>query len=262
MDPQNDKDNRVAHNSAILNKYSFMPEQIREWILNLDNVNRKLMIAPDSKTKREQLELLQNIYGGLVESHSAAVPKISINGKMVPITRITPRLCMEKNWQVISVEQTETGEKKSHELEEGEMKILNVSSANVVPDGVVKKDTFVIRDRREYNRSVVEKAKKQQTTFADVALVSDTAETIEKNREELEKKYTENLGNNGKDKVNSTVDAVDASMNLSMMYPEFQVMNKYMYPNPRIKPIKQVEVNREKENTKREIVLNGVRIQF
>ena len=171
-----------------------------------------------------------------------------IEGKEILASQITPRFCYENNLNVVMIKPSSYSIGKQDEI----TRQILAKADNVLchySTNLSEERPLTAIKPLLFSHSVGLCIERQMTGPSDIFLVKGDADIIKKEKKNLRVKYGEGLygtiqkwfdGENilwekwSTNFVHSTDNAVEAGMHFLMDYPEYQIMTRFMYPNPKL----------------------------
>ena len=212
------------------------------------------LINEDNNYKR-QLEIAQAIVAELIKYNKQFDKKLDINNKKISFTNINPRLLLESGLNVVLLKPSSFKSGVSSIIKEKYLEKDNHIFGEYYPNLGSPSETFGLKPMRlfhpcgyQYERSMYGPG--------DLFLVKGKADNIKATKKELRNslandyKNTKIIWYDGKEitwdpailnLVHTTDDPSEASLHYLAAYPEYQLMTRFMYPNPKLKVL-------EKEN--------------
>ena len=230
---------------SILYRNKLLERQISFWKEELQD------LIPTDQDYERQLELAQNIVQALKILNSSYERYLNIDGKNIEFSYISPRLFYELGLNVVLLKPSSfklgvTATIKERFLDKGAGAIAGYYSNIGQPTELtgIKPMRMFHPHGYKYERSM--------TGPCYAFLIKEDAQELLMTKHVLRKELGKNIANHnvmwydGKEivwdpiitnLVHTTDDACEASMHYLSAYPEYQLMNRFMYPNPRLRKV-------------------------
>ena len=240
-------------------------KQIDKWIDLLMGFNKNKTDFVFSLIPSKQIEVAQNILGELIKIDKTIEPKFMIEGKEVYATQITPRWCSENKFNVVMIKPSAYSIGLEKEITK---KILSKTDGEYYSYSTNLGEERPLTAIRPLNfsHSIGMCVERQMTGPSDIYLVRGNPEEIKKEKKKLRNEYGGNLYNTEQiwldgekilwekwstNLLHSTDNAVEAGLHFLIAYPEYQIMTRFMYPNPKL-TIQEKEAKKEEYHNQNE----------
>ncbi len=223
--------------------------------VQIDKWQNEILGLSDDKTDfvyslspKKQIKIAQNIYGELIKIDKTVEPRFMIKGEVVSASCITPRFCYDNQLNVIMIKPSSYRIGKQEEITR---QILSKAD-NIVchySANLGKEKTLTAIKPLLFSHSVGLCVERPMSGPSDIFLVKGDVDAIKKEKKSLRSKYGDRLygteqkwldGENilwekwSMNFVHSTDNAVEAGVHFLIDYPEYQIMTRFMYPNPKL----------------------------
>ena len=231
-------DSILYRNKLLENQISFWREELQDLI-------------PIDQDYERQLELAQSIVQSLKVLNPSYERYLNIDGKNIEFSYISPRLFYELGLNVVLLKPSSfklgvTATIKERFLDKGAGSIAEYYSNIGQPTELtgIKPMRMFHPHGYKYERSM--------TGPCYAFLIKEDAQTLLVKKRALRKELGKNIVNHNvmwydgeeivwdpiiTNLVHTTDDACEASMHYLSAYPEYQLMTRFMYPNPRLRKV-------------------------
>lgn len=217
------------------------------WKCNVDLWKRELneLILSDTDYKR-QLELSQIITAEMIKLDPSLMVYVNIDGVKYPITYLTPRFFYEKNLNMVLIKPSSYKLGIQATVREKFLEKGNGATGEFMVNMGQQSNLFGLK-RMHIFHPHGHKYERSMNGPNNIFLIHKSPYETAKIKKEIRNNYGNYVKNHeviwydGKDilwdpiitnLVHSTDNASEASLHYSSFVPEFQVMTRFMYPNP------------------------------
>ena len=208
----------------------------------------KTLINEDNNYKR-QLEISQLIVSELIKYNKQYDKKLIINNKKISFTNINPRLFLENGLNVVLLKPSSYKSKTDSIIKNKYLENEETIQGEYFPNLGKPSEILGLKPMRLFHPCGY-KYERSMYGPGDLFLVKQKADDIKNIKKELRKILANDYKNKSTtwyDKeeiywdpeilnlVHTTDDPSEASLHYLAAYPEYQVMTRFMYPNPKLK---------------------------
>jgi len=202
-------------------------------------------LQKDDSNYQRQIELSQCIMKVLNDIYPTKEPSLLIDGKQIAFSHLTPRIFLDKNLNVVLVKPSAFKLGVESSIKDTFLKHGNGAIGEYYPNlgGLSENGIKTMRIFHPHGY----KYERSMTGPSDLFLVKEKAETILHKKHELRNSLGTNIANKEvlwfdnkpiiwdpiiTNLVHTTDDPSEACMHYLCAYPEYQLMTRFMYPNP------------------------------
>lgn len=206
------------------------------------------LINEDSNYKR-QLELSQCIVAELIKHNSQYDKKLEINDKKISFTNINPRFFLETGLNVVLLKPSSFKSGVAPIIKEKYLGSDMNTEGEYFPNLGSPSETLGLKPMRLFHPYGY-KYERSMYGPGDLFLVKEKADNIKSTKKKLRDTLAKDYSNtkliwyDGEEiywdpvilnLVHTTDDPSEASLHYLAGYPEYQLMTRFMYPNPKLK---------------------------